>query len=171
MVAQVLARVWSGGICGGQNEAGAGFFRVLWFPLPIYIPPNSPSSQSPGAGTIGQKWLTCRGDPVWTPPTHYANLKIVNGLKNKPSRREAEGGSKLDIPRGLILPEERKNKTLLYIFSLKAFVIISGIKSVELSTAVCCRYQYQPIQRAGRRPIQKPRYRWEDNVLKWILKE
>jgi hypothetical protein len=42
------------GICGGQRGAGAGFLRVLRFPLPIFIPPNSPSSQSPGAGTIGQ---------------------------------------------------------------------------------------------------------------------
>jgi hypothetical protein len=32
------------------------------------IPPNSPSSQSSRAGTIEQKWLTCRVDPVWTPP-------------------------------------------------------------------------------------------------------
>jgi hypothetical protein len=42
----------------------AGFLRVFRFPLPIFIPPNSPSSQSPGAGTIGQKWSTCRVDPV-----------------------------------------------------------------------------------------------------------
>jgi hypothetical protein len=43
------------GICGGQSDgAGTGFLRVLRFPLPIFIPPNSPSSQSPGAGTIGQ---------------------------------------------------------------------------------------------------------------------
>jgi hypothetical protein len=52
--ARVRARVWSNGICGGPSGAGAGFLRVLRFPLPIFIPPNSPSSQSPGAGTIGQ---------------------------------------------------------------------------------------------------------------------
>jgi hypothetical protein len=51
--ARVQSRVWSSGICGGQSGAGAGFIRVLRFPLP-FIPPNSPSSQSPGAGTIGQ---------------------------------------------------------------------------------------------------------------------
>jgi hypothetical protein len=51
--ARVQSRVWSSGICGGQSGAGAGFLRVLRFPLP-FIPPNSPSSQSPGAGTIGQ---------------------------------------------------------------------------------------------------------------------
>jgi hypothetical protein len=38
------ARVWSSGICGGQSGAGAGFPRALRFPLPIFIPPNSPSS-------------------------------------------------------------------------------------------------------------------------------
>jgi hypothetical protein len=48
--ARVQSRVWSNGIYGG---ARAGFLRVLRFPLP-FIPPNSPSSQSPGAGTIGQ---------------------------------------------------------------------------------------------------------------------
>jgi hypothetical protein len=42
--ARVRARVWSGGICGGQSGAGAGFLRVLRFPMPIFIPPNSPSS-------------------------------------------------------------------------------------------------------------------------------
>jgi hypothetical protein len=51
--ARVQSRVWPSGICGGQSGVGAGFLRVLRFPLP-FIPPNSPSSQSPGAGTIGQ---------------------------------------------------------------------------------------------------------------------
>jgi hypothetical protein len=51
--ARVHPRVWSSGICGGQSGVGAGFLRVLRFPLP-FIPPNPPSSQSPGAGTIGQ---------------------------------------------------------------------------------------------------------------------
>jgi hypothetical protein len=31
------------GVCGGQSGTGAGFLRVLLFPLPI-IPPISPSS-------------------------------------------------------------------------------------------------------------------------------
>jgi hypothetical protein len=42
--ARVQTRVWSSGICGGQSGAGAGILRVLRFPLPIFIPPNSPSS-------------------------------------------------------------------------------------------------------------------------------
>jgi hypothetical protein len=63
------ARVWSSGICGGQSGTGADFLRELWFPLPIFVLPNSPS-QSPRASTIGQKWPTSRMDPVWTsPPT------------------------------------------------------------------------------------------------------
>jgi hypothetical protein len=41
--ARVRSRV-SSGICGGQSGAGAGFLLVLRFPLPIFIPPNSPSS-------------------------------------------------------------------------------------------------------------------------------
>jgi hypothetical protein len=44
--ARVRARVWSSGICGGQSEAGAGFLRVLRFPLPIFIPPIAPQSPS-----------------------------------------------------------------------------------------------------------------------------
>jgi hypothetical protein len=40
------ARVWSCGICGGQSGAGAGFLRVLRFPLPIFIPPIAPQSPS-----------------------------------------------------------------------------------------------------------------------------
>jgi hypothetical protein len=39
------ARVLSCGICGGQSGAGAGFLRVLRFPLPIFIP--SITKQSP----------------------------------------------------------------------------------------------------------------------------
>jgi hypothetical protein len=51
--ARVQSRVWSSGICGGQIGAGAGFLLVLRFPLP-FIQPNSPSTQSPGAGTRGE---------------------------------------------------------------------------------------------------------------------
>jgi hypothetical protein len=56
--ARVRVRVWSSGICGGQNGAGAGFLRVLRFPLPIFIPPIAPQSPSSiiWGCTIGQKW-------------------------------------------------------------------------------------------------------------------
>jgi hypothetical protein len=45
--ARVRSRVSSSGICGGQSGAGAGFLRVLRFPLPIFIPPIAPQSPSP----------------------------------------------------------------------------------------------------------------------------
>jgi hypothetical protein len=44
--ARVRTRVWSCGICGGQSGAGAGFLRVLRFPLPIFIQPIAPQSPS-----------------------------------------------------------------------------------------------------------------------------
>jgi hypothetical protein len=65
--ALVRARVWSSGICGGQSGAGAGFLRVLRFPLPIFIPLNSLSSQSPRPGTIGQSVVDVLSGPSWTP--------------------------------------------------------------------------------------------------------
>jgi hypothetical protein len=42
--ARVRAYFRSRGICGGQSDAGAGFLRVLQFPLPIHIPPTVPQS-------------------------------------------------------------------------------------------------------------------------------
>jgi hypothetical protein len=47
VAARVRAWVWSSGICGGQSGAGAGFLRVLRFPLSNFIPPIAPQSPSP----------------------------------------------------------------------------------------------------------------------------
>jgi hypothetical protein len=40
--ARIRAQVGSCEICGGQSGTGAGFLRVLQFPLPILIPPTAP---------------------------------------------------------------------------------------------------------------------------------
>jgi hypothetical protein len=45
--ARVRSWVWSSGICGGQSGVGAGFLRVIRFPLPIFIPQIAPQSPSP----------------------------------------------------------------------------------------------------------------------------
>jgi hypothetical protein len=70
-------QVRSCGICGGQNDAGAGFLRVLRFPLPIFIPPNSPSSQSPGADTIGQLMADMMSGPSFDSTPHYAKKRTI----------------------------------------------------------------------------------------------
>jgi hypothetical protein len=43
---RVRAQVRPCGTCGGQSGIGAGFLRVLLFPMPILIPPTAPYSSS-----------------------------------------------------------------------------------------------------------------------------
>jgi hypothetical protein len=71
---RVRARVCSSGFRGGESGAGAGFLRVLRFSPPIFIPPNSPSSQSLGASTRGQSGRHAEW-PNLDSTSHYANLK------------------------------------------------------------------------------------------------
>jgi hypothetical protein len=52
--ARVRAQVRKFEICDLQSGTGAGFLRLLRFPLPIVIPPTAPHSSSSGVGTIGQ---------------------------------------------------------------------------------------------------------------------
>jgi hypothetical protein len=86
--ARLRARVWICGICGGQSGAGAGFLRVLRFPLPIFIPPYSTSSQSPGVGTLGHSVADVPSGPSLdsTPPHMRINKKqslCYNGYNTK----------------------------------------------------------------------------------------
>jgi hypothetical protein len=45
---------------------GQVFSEYFGFPLPIFIPPDSPSSQSPGAGTIGHSVADVPSGPTST---------------------------------------------------------------------------------------------------------
>jgi hypothetical protein len=72
---RVRTRVWSSGICGGKSVAGADFLRVHRFPLSIFIRPNSSSSQSPGAGSIGQLVSDVPSGPSLDSAPHYAIFK------------------------------------------------------------------------------------------------
>jgi hypothetical protein len=47
IIRMIKSRRKSCEICGGQSGAGAGFFRVLRLPLPIFILPISSESPSP----------------------------------------------------------------------------------------------------------------------------
>jgi hypothetical protein len=44
--ARVHARVGYSEICCGKGATGLGFFRVLWFLLPMLTPPTAPHSVS-----------------------------------------------------------------------------------------------------------------------------
>jgi hypothetical protein len=81
--ARVQSRVWSSGICGGQSGVMAGFLRVLWFPLP-FIPPISPSSHSPGSGTIAQ-W----GAYVPSGPRLHSTPPIQKKKKKKKQKKNS----------------------------------------------------------------------------------
>jgi hypothetical protein len=68
--ARVRAWVWSCGICGGLSSTGAGFLRILRFPLPILIPPTAPHPSS-GPGTICQIVADVPSGLSLTPPQSY----------------------------------------------------------------------------------------------------
>jgi hypothetical protein len=68
---------WLSRICGGQIGAGPSFVRVLRFPLPIFIPSNSPTSESPGASTTGQLVVDMPSGISLDSTPHYANKKKI----------------------------------------------------------------------------------------------
>jgi hypothetical protein len=83
------------GVCGGQSGTGAGFFRVLRFLLPIILP-ISPSSKSPGAGTVGLLVAAVPSEFNWTPhPTipikkNVLFLHLITYLTTMPSGRHSD---------------------------------------------------------------------------------
>jgi hypothetical protein len=84
--AQVRSRVWSSGICGGQSGAGRVFSEYFSFPCQTsfrQLLHNHPHLSS-AAGTIGQKWPTCRVDPAGLHPP-------LSEIKKKLEYNEVKG--------------------------------------------------------------------------------
>jgi hypothetical protein len=81
-----LRRPSTSGICGGKSGAGAGFLRVLRFPLPIFIPPNSLSSESPGAKVVdvpnGPSMDSTPTPWLFSPPANYTDRAIAAGQRS-----------------------------------------------------------------------------------------
>jgi hypothetical protein len=71
--ARVRAQFRSCGICGGQNDTGAGFLRVLRFPLSVLIPPTAPHSSSITRGWYNRPVSGRR--TKWTVSPHNKKLK------------------------------------------------------------------------------------------------
>jgi hypothetical protein len=77
--ARVRARVRSWGIYDGQSGPGAGFLRVLRFPLPILIPPTARQSSS----SIIRGWYNrpiSGRSTKWTQSPHPKKLKKTRGI-------------------------------------------------------------------------------------------
>jgi hypothetical protein len=76
--AQVRSQVRSCGICGRQSGTGAGFLRVLRFPLQSSFHQllHNHLNLSPGAGTIGQQWPTYQVDSVSPHPEKLKKKKV-----------------------------------------------------------------------------------------------
>jgi hypothetical protein len=77
--ARVRSQVRLCGMCGAKSGAGAGFLRVLRFPLPILIPPTAPHSLLPcGAGRISQLVADVRSGLCLTPLPRNLKKKWSN---------------------------------------------------------------------------------------------
>jgi hypothetical protein len=77
--ARVRSQVKSCGICGEQSVTGAGFLRILRFPLSIFITPTAPHSSSSGAGTIGQLVAVVPSGLSLTPPQEELCVRLLHG--------------------------------------------------------------------------------------------
>jgi hypothetical protein len=117
--ARVRTQDQSCGFCDGQSGSGVGFLRVLWYPLPILIPPTAPHSSS----SIIRGWYSrqnCERRTKWihlTPPQE-TNKKIKKTwLRVQYDRPQSIvlpniSGGKLQSPEGRVQPSSETSYVL-----------------------------------------------------------
>jgi hypothetical protein len=112
VVARVRSRVSSSGICGGQSGAGAGFLRVLRFPLPIFTPPIAQQSLSPIIWGWYNRPEVAAVQGTWSHPTSIKKILVLvpDYRSEKPATNCLNSGA---VPTSI-------NTLILYYFLLKA---------------------------------------------------
>jgi hypothetical protein len=76
--ARVRAQVRPCGICGEQSDTGAGFLRLLRFPLPILIPPPASHASSIIRGRYNRQNRVRRAKWTQSDPTPRNKEKTEN---------------------------------------------------------------------------------------------
>jgi hypothetical protein len=96
--ARARAQARSCGICLGQSCTGAGFLRVLQFPLPILIPVTAYTHQSSGAGATGQIVADVPGGLSLTSLHETKETTTTGSIKGDSWSWEQNGPLQYDAP-------------------------------------------------------------------------
>jgi hypothetical protein len=129
--------VLASGMCGGQSGIRACFLRVLQFPLPKpFIPPTSPSSQSPWADTQSP----C--DELLTRPRSPAGCPRSSNRNETESFMEAAKAQYWAVE-----PQEKKKSCRLYNVGNKSYWCLFSVNSSN-SHEECFCHQYMMVKQS-----------------------